>query len=244
MYIRCAAGINQKNRIMDGDPALRDKITRNLILKANLQQQVYDNTFAVFNELKEILHEMSAEMSEQLEEHLDKRVRIEYRDRGKYEAQIQTGGEVLIFVMHTNVFRFDRDHVIWTNPYVSGEPLNVYCGMINVYNFLADSFKFSRNSDEGYMTGRIFVNRNLDYFVEGKGEHGPRHFNFGQRRIDKAAIIELVESAIDHALDFDLLVPPYDAVKTVNVEQLNTKFENSKIQTGKRLGYCFNTDDV
>ena len=30
----------------------------------------------------------------------------------------------------------------------------------------------------------------------------------------------------------------------VTVDQLNTKIENSKMQTGKRLGYKFNSDDI
>ena len=38
--------------------------------------------------------------------------------------------------------------------------------------------------------------------------------------------------------------PRYDTVKVVTVDQLNTKIENSKMQTGKRLGYKFNSDDI
>ena len=56
--------------------------------------------------------------------------------------------------------------------------------------------------------------------------------------------ISIIETAMDYAVDFDLLVPPYDTVKVVTVDQLNTKIENSKMQTGKRLGYKFNSDDI
>ena len=62
--------------------------------------------------------------------------------------------------------------------------------------------------------------------------------------IDRAALLNIIENAIDYTVDFDLLVPPYDAVKVVTVDQLNTKIENSKMQTGKRLGYKFNSDDI
>ena len=57
-------------------------------------------------------------------------------------------------------------------------------------------------------------------------------------------LLNISENAIDYTVDFDLLVPPYDAVKVVTVDQLNTKIENSKMQTGKRLGYKFNSDDI
>ena len=229
---------------MDGDPGLKAKIAENLIRKSNLQQRIYDNTFAVFNELKETLHEMASEMNETLDEQLDKRVRIEYRDRGKFEAQIQVAGDILIFSMHTNVFEFNREHIIWQNSYVQQARENSYCGMINIYNFLSDSFRYNRSADEGYLIGRIFINREMQYFVEGKRQISMRHNSFGTQRIDRAALLNIIENAIDYTVDFDLLVPPYDAVKVVTVDQLNTKIENSKMQTGKRLGYKFNSDDI
>ncbi len=226
------------------DKSLREKISEGLARKANLQQLIFDNTFAVMEELKEILHEMSSELNDELDERLDKRVRIEYRDRGKFEAQLQVAGDILIFSMHTNVFEFNREHIIWQNSYVKQEPMNSYCGIINIYNFLSDSFKYNRMGDEGYLVGRIFINRNMDYFVEGKRQVSMQHNNFGTSRIDKSAIQNIVESAVGYALEFDLLVPPYDAIKTVNVDQMNTKIENSKMSTGKRMGYRFNTDDI
>ena len=116
--------------------------------------------------------------------------------------------------------------------------------MINIYNFLSDSFRYNRSADEGYLIGRIFINREMQYFVEGKRQISMRHNSFGTQRIDRAALLNIIENAIDYTVDFALLVPPYDAVKVVTVDQLNTKIENSKMQTGKRLGYKFNSDDI
>ena len=223
--------------------AMREGILRTTEHKSNLQQLVFDNTHNVLTQLKEVLEELSADMNDQLE-NLDKRVRIEYRDRGKFEAQFHVGADMLIFSMHTNVFQFAREHVIWQNSYVQQEKDNAYCGIINIYNFLTDSFKYNRNADEGYLIGRVFVNRENQYFVEGKRQIALRHNNFGTQAISRAALLNIVETAVQYSLDFDLLVPPYDAVKIVSVEQLNTKIETSKMQTGKRLGYKFNSDDI
>ena len=229
---------------MDNDGDLRKQILTTLVEKSNVQQKVFDNMFAVFNDLKETLHEMTSEINDELEEQIDKRIRIEYRDRGKFEAQLQVAGDVLIFSMHTNVFEFNRDHIIWQNSYVRDEKLNSYCGIINIYNFLSDSLKYNRNADEGYLVGRIFINRDMQYFVEGKRQMSMRHNSFGQGAINKEAMVDIVEHAINYALEFDLLVPPYDIAKVVSVDQLNTKIEHSKMQTGKRLGYKFNSDDI
>lgn len=223
---------------------LRQRIQETIIKKSALKQKIFDNTFAIFNELKETLLEMASEMDDELEGKLDKRVRIEYRDRGKFETQLQIASDLLIFQMHTDVFEFDANHVIWQCPYVQADRDNSYCGVINIYNFLSDSFKYNRNADEGYLIGRIFINRERCYFVEGKRQNSLRAINFGSREIDRGALIAILETAIHYVLNFDLLVPPFEACKRATVDQFNTRMDNSKFITGKRLNYDFNVDDI
>ena len=223
---------------------LRKKILETIVSKSTLKQKVFDNTFATFNDLKETLLEMASEMDDQLDGLLDRRVRLEYRDRGKFEAQIQVANDLLIFQMHTDDFEFEPNHVIWQNPYVQTDRDNSYCGVINIYNFLSDSFKFNRNADEGYLIGRIFINREKCYFVEGKQQTSMRPMQFGKAEIDSEALVRILESAIYYALHFDLLLPSYDDNKRVTVDQFNTKLDNSKFVTGKRLGYDFDVDDI
>lgn len=223
---------------------LRKKILETIVSKSTLKQKVFDNTFATFNDLKETLLEMASEMDDQLDGLLDRRVRLEYRDRGKFEAQIQVANDLLIFQMHTDVFEFEPNHVIWQNPYVQTDRDNSYCSVINIYNFLSDSFKFNRNADEGYLIGRIFINREKCYFVEGKQQTSMRPMQFGKAEIDSEALVRILESAIYYALHFDLLLPSYDDNKRVTVDQFNTKLDNSKFVTGKRLGYDFDVDDI
>ena len=223
---------------------LRKKILETIVSKSTLKQKVFDNTFATFNDLKETLLEMASEMDDQLDGLLDRRVRLEYRDRGKFEAQIQVANDLLIFQMHTDVFEFEPNHGIWQNPYVQTDRDNSYCGVINIYNFLSDSFKFNRNADEGYLIGRIFINREKCYFVEGKQQTSMRPMQFGKAEIDSEALVRILESAIYYALHFDLLLPSYDDNKRVTVDQFNTKLDNSKFVTGKRLGYDFDVDDI
>ncbi len=228
---------------MDTTP-LRARILDTLVRKSTLKQQVFDHTFSVFNQLKETLLEMASELDDQLEGHLDRRVRIEYRDRGKFEVQLQTANDVLIFQMHTDIFDFDAAHPVRQTAYVQDDARNSYCGVINIYNFLSDSFKFNRNADEGYLIGRLFINRERRYFVEGKGQTSLRAADFGRAEIDRDALVTVLEEAIAFALDFDLLTTPYEALARVTVDQFNTKMDNSKFVTGKRLGYDFDTSDI
>ena len=218
-------------------------IVETLVQKSAVKMAVYDHTFETFNLLKEILHELVNDLNPYLRE-LDRRVRLEYRDRGKFEAEVRLAGDVLLFSMHTNVFEFDRDHSIWHLSYVEKDKLNSYCGVINMYNFLSDSFKYNRAEDLGYLIGRLFINRDLQYFVEGKRQTDYLCGTFGTQQITKEALINIIQTAMQYTPDFDLLVPPYDIVKIATVSQMNTKVENSKLQTGKRLGFRFNSDDI
>lgn len=229
---------------MNPNSEFRSKILGTLQHKASIKQHVYDNTVAVFGLLKESLHELLTELDETLEEKIDKNIRIEYRDKGKFEAHAYIAEDVLVFALDSDIYQFHREHKVWQNPYVAEERDNSYCGIINIYNFLADSFHYKRSEDEGYLIGRIFVNRNMHYFVEGKRQMSQRVEKFGSAIIDRKIITDIIETAIDYALNFDLLVPPYDFIKKAQAEQFNTRFESVKLKTGKRLGYDFFTDDI
>ena len=223
---------------MDKSP-MREKILAAIINKSTLKQHIFDNTFTTFNELKDVLFEIASELDDDLDGKLDKRVRIEYRDRGKFEAQLQIASDLLIFQMHTDIFEFDSNHIIWQNEYVQAERDNSYCGVINIYNFLADSFRYNRADDEGYLIGRVFVNREGCYFVEGKEQDSMPVEQFGTKSFDRPAMMRILQTAVLYSLGFDLWVPPYEEVLYANVEQFNTKQENSKMQTGKRMGHEF-----
>ena len=223
---------------------LRNKILDAIVKKSTLKQQIFDNTFSTFNELKETLFELASEIDDELDGKLDRRVRIEYRDRGKFEAQIQVASDILIFQMHTEIFEFDSNHIIWQNSYVQENRDNSYIGVINIYNFLSDSLKYNRSADEGYLVGRIFINREKCFFVEGKRQTSVRPMAFGTRKIDRDALVDIIETAMNYALNFDLLMPPYEENIRVTVDQFNTKLDNSKFTTGKRLSYDFSIDDI
>ena len=223
---------------------LRDKILEAIVKKSTLKQQIFDNTFSTFNDLKETLFEMASEIDDELDGKLDRRVRIEYRDRGKFEAQLQVASDILLVQMHTDVFEFDSNHIIWQNSYLQHDKDNSYVGVINIYNFLSDSLKYNRNADEGYLIGRIFINREKCFWVEGKRQTLVRPMAFGTKKIDRESLVSIIETAINYALNFDLLMPPYEENIRVTVDQFNSKLDNSKFTTGKRLSYDFSIDDI
>ncbi len=226
------------------DSSPRAKIINLLNVKSVIKSQIFDQCLEVFGVLKDVLGEMSNDLNDMLENHGARRVRLEYRDRGKFEAELKFADDVLIFSLHTDVFEFDRDHPVWKNPYAKNNPYNTYCGVISVYNFLYDSMKYNRNDDLGYLVARMFVNKDKAFFVEGKRQKRQITDQFGKSTLTRDDLVAFVESAILYSLSFDLLVPPFDMVKEATVGEMNVKIESSKMKTGKRLGYKYNSDDV
>jgi hypothetical protein len=87
--------------------------------------------------LKEIADDLKGRVTP-----IDDRVIIEYKDVDEYEAHFRVGGDILIFNMHSNVFKFDDNHSHYGKHLILKEnPNRGYCGVINIYNFLNDSFQ-------------------------------------------------------------------------------------------------------
>lgn len=218
-------------------------IVSTLAEKSLLKQKVYDNTLEAFVKVKGVLADLSEDLNRDVI-NLDPRIRLHYEERGSFDAQLKVAGDLLLFSMHSNIFEFDRDHPAWKTPYIQKNKLNSYSGIISIYNFLADSFKYSRMDDLGYLIARIFINHENQYFVEGKRQMALLFTNFGHEEISRQAMERIICTAIQYSLEFDLLVPPYDAVKIATVGQAEAKIQHSKLVTGKRLGFQFNSDDV
>jgi hypothetical protein len=211
--------------------------------KSIVKQKSQENVLQAFLLLKETLIELISEYNETLKTNKS-RFLFEFNDKGATECELIYSTETLIFNVQPNIFDFDRSHSIWTNSYLQDNPLNSFSGIINIYNFLSESYKYNRAEDLGYLIARIFVNREMHYFVEGKRQLGFLYNDFANSKVNKQELKNILESAILYSLDFELLVPNYDDVSVVSVEQMKDKVIKSKLQTGKRLGFQFYADDA
>lgn len=222
-------------------PTGKELIIKVLKEKSSLKQDVFHKNISVFEDLRLVVKEVMADLKNEIAR-IDTRIIIDYREKGPYEIELKVAGDVLFFHMHTNVFEFDKSHPIWKTSYVRDMPSRSFCGMINIYNFLADSFKYNRVNDVGYMIARVFINNESHYFVEGKRQLGFLYNDFPNAVMGRQALKNIVESAIIYALDFDLFTPPFEAMQEVSVSQILEASENMRIKTGKRLGFRFQSD--
>lgn len=209
--------------------------------KGELKHGIYDSTRETF----ELFRTTAKDVINQLKErnaHTEKDMRFDFIDRGDFEFEIRFASDTLVFMMHTNIFEFSRNHEVMKSAYIREDPERSYCGVIHIYNFLTDSFLYQRDSDLGYLIGRVFVNKDNHYFIEGKRELGMLYNNFNTSLISSESVQSIIESAIEYTTNFDLLTPPYDEIKVVSVGEMRNNFDKKSIVTAKRLGFRFQAD--
>jgi hypothetical protein len=218
-------------------PDLFEIITK----KGHLKQLVYRNTLDSVILIKKVIAELLQEYQKVYTTD-QQAIPFIQEDKGEFEVHLQFAGDILIFTMHTNIFEFSRYHEVMTTSYIKEDKTRSYCGIINIYNFLADSFKYNRVNDVGYLIGRIFINKDKCYFIEGKREIGLLFNSFGQEVFDEISARKVVESAILYTINFDLLTPPYDSVKEISLDEMKSIGDIYTMKTGKRLGFKFQAD--
>lgn len=216
-------------------------ILNSLKEKAVIKQDVYQTTLDAFNTTKKVIKYLITNYKKQLKD-VPQKISLEFVDKGLFEAEMRVAGDLLVFNMHSNVFEFKQDHWIWNNEYVKKDSNNSYCGIINIYNFLADSFKYNRVNDYGFIIARIFINREGHYFVEGNQDFGSINDDFGVTKLDVAILREIIQYIIINSIEVDLLVPAMKDVQVATVGQMLDKQNISRIKTGKPLGFQSNSD--
>jgi hypothetical protein len=217
------------------------EILEKLTVKSATKQKVYKTTKEIFNSLKDCCEELVNELNK---ESLlkDSNVNIELTKNGEHEFKLQFSADVLVFSMHSNTFTFDKKHQIWNNPIVQENSLNAYCGVINIYNFLNDSFKYNRLNDVGFLVSRIFINRNQNFFVESKANLSSDISKLNNETINKHFLSEIIGQLIMFSIDFELLTPSFDDVQVVSLHEMIKINNEMKLKTSKKLGYKFSNE--
>ena len=222
-------------------PEKQSDLFNALVKKASLKQEIYQKSIAAMGRFK-ILAEATSKSYHEVYPKTEYPIPFEYKEISQFEFELRFGGDVLVFFMHSNIFDIPRDHEVMKLSYIKEDKTRSYCGIIHIFNFLNDSFRYNRLNDLGYLIGRVFVNRESHYFIEGKREVGLLYNNFPDAILDDAAIQSIIDSSISYTINFDLLTPPFDNMKEVTVEEMLNVRDKMMIRTGKRLGFKFNAD--
>lgn len=208
--------------------------------KSALKQDVFEDVHDAFKRVKNAVRAEIRELKSGVE---DDRVRLNLVEKSDFEFHVYIGSDVLVFQMHTNVFKLPDDNPMWQIDYLKEDETRGFFGMLHIYNFLAESFIQNRMNDAGYLIGRMFVNHDNHFLVEGKGQLGFLFRDLEKGEMTDDAIRHIVQCSFAYALDFDLFIPPYELVNEVSVGQVQALGNDLQMSTGKRLGFKFQAED-
>ena len=204
--------------------------------KSATKQLIYRNTKEVFDDLVVSLKSKEKSLTSLLKNEVEN-VELEFKSNGLFDVQLKFAGDTLLFHMHSNIFDFPPTHEIFKSKYINSDKTRSFCGVINIYNFLSDSLEYNRLNDEGVLIGRIFINKEKKFFVEGDEDLGSLFKEFSKKEINSESLEEIINACMIFTLNFDLCSPNFNDVRLVSVHHLLTMSMNQKIKTSKRLGY-------
>ncbi|GAB3849374.1 hypothetical protein GCM10028822_13670 [Hymenobacter terrigena] len=217
-----------------------NQIFEGLKQKSTAKQAIYRNTQAAFDCLRLVSQELVLELSRKLTP-LDSSVVIEYRSINDMEFHIRFSGDLLVFVMHSNIVTFPDDYGPMPSKYVEADFRRRFFGHIMAYNFMADSIKYQRLNDPGYLVGRLLVNINNHYFLEGVQQLELPDNDMSDNPVTPESMRLFVESAMIAAVNNDLIAPPLPEIQKISVKQ---KLENQQVSRGSKVGFSFSAQQA
>jgi len=208
-------------------------IINGLQQKSSTKQTIFRNTRETFDKLKEVAQELVAEVSERMGD-FDNSVQIEFKDINEYEFNIKFSGDLLIFIMHSNVITFPDDYEIMRSEYVEEDFRRRFFGHIMAYNFMADSVKYGRLDDPGYLIGRMLINVEKHYCLEGVKQLELPFEGFSKKSINDETLRIIVESAMVAAVNNDLMGQDVSELEKISLKQ---KYDNMHLTSTRKVGF-------
>jgi hypothetical protein len=165
----------------------------------------------------------------------DEDVTIDFQEVHEHEFQVKLAGDLLVFVLHTNIVTFDEAHPVMQEPYIAEKEVNRYFGQIMIYNFMSDSVKFNRVNDPGYLVARLLINHEGRYVIEGEGRLGALFNKISSEPITESELNVLVKIALTIAIENDLMAPAFTDVRFITLYQKMEKTQ--ELGGGQKIGF-------
>jgi len=202
--------------------------------KSAAKQLTYRNLLVAFQSLADESRRIVENLKGQVKIEADD-VTIDFIEVNDHEFQVKLAGDLLIFVLHTNIVTFDETHPAMQQPYCKENEINRYFGQIMIYNFMADSLRFNRINDPGYLVARILINHENRYLVEGEGRLGFLYNQISTKGIMASDLNTIVQHALTIAIENDLMAPPFPQVRFITLHQKLEK--TSELGAGQKIGF-------
>lgn len=211
-----------------------ERIRTMLEYKSTAKQITYKKLLAAFDSLAKESKRIITELKKRVKPG-DSDVTLDFKKINAHEFQMKAAGDMVIFVLHTNIVTFDDSHELMKDSYIRASELNRYFGQIMIYNFMSDSLEFNRMNDPGYLLARLLINHEGRYIIEGEGKLGVVFSHISESPITETDLNILVKLALTLAIENDLTALPYPQVKFITLHQKLEKTQ--ELGAGSKIGF-------
>ncbi|WP_205501985.1 hypothetical protein [Rufibacter psychrotolerans] len=212
-----------------------ESIFEGLRQKSATKQAIFRNTKQTFEQLRACSVELVKNLKNRIAE-VEDNIVIEYRSVNEFEFHVKFSGDLLVIVMHSNVITLPEDHELMKSRYVEEDFRRRFFGHIMAYNFMADSIKYNRLNDPGYLLGRVLINIDNHFYLEGVKQLDLTYHDMAKNKITPETLRLFVESAMVASVNNDLVAPDVDEIRKITVKQ---KLEEQQVSTPQKVGFAF-----
>lgn len=209
--------------------------------KSAAKQTTFRHLSEAFNSMSDDSKRIVAELTNVVHT-ADQDVTLYHKPINKHEFHVKLAGDLLIFVMHTNIITFDDEHEVMKDDYIQKDEVNRYFGQINIYNFMYDSLRYNRGNDPGYLIGRLMINHEDRFFMEGESAFVSQYGKISAEPIDDAALQNIVKHSLQIAIKNDLMAPPYSKVRSITLNQKNE--HTIELGGGQKIGFQMSYQNI
>lgn len=209
----------------------------NIVSKIQSTSKLKQNLFVQVTDLFQLLEQSSRALASKLEASCgsENSVPIKVEKTNEYEFSFQVGEDVLVFILQSNIVRLSEETYLSKSKYLKSDASLNYFGQILVYNFLGETIKNERLDDPGYLLGRLMLNRENKFFLEGDRKMVYHFPELHENVVTVPKMKDFLELLVSSALDNDLLAPAFGDIMIINYFQ---KLEHtSGMGHPKKIGF-------
>lgn len=197
-----------------------EHITELLVTKSTVKHHTYKNLVNYFDLFEAESSRLIGLLKKEREQH-EEDLSLNVERKGENEIHLTIAGDTIVFIKHTNIITFSDDYHYNQTPYVNENPSRKFLGQINVYNFMADSIRYSRINDPGYLIARILINNEGRFFVEGEKPMSFLYGNISPEPLSQKTLQHLIFLMIQVAIEQDLVIPPFADIRVITLQQMD-----------------------
>jgi len=210
-----------------------NKILNKLQTTSKLKYNLFGQTESLFRQMEEICLTIAKEIHEANKDGQPVPLKVERVN--DFEFIFRIGGDVLIFILQSNIVRLSDDTYLSKTKYLKDDISLRYFGQILIYNFLSDTLTYDRLEDPGYLIGRVLLNKENKFFIEGDRKIVYSFPELKENPVTGEKMRDLIEKLIESALENDLLAPAFQDMMLITYHQ---KLEHtSSMGNPKKIGF-------